>query len=173
MPEECIYYCYDSGYTCLLKRRKTGYSSIDSDTVHRYCWNYQYDDCPMYRKRDEYWDSWSGCGGDSSDGCFLTSACVEAKGLPDDCRELTVLRRFRDAYMRNTEQGQADILDYYAIAPDIVNRIRREEDPLAVFERIYRELVLPCVALIDEGQNEEAYEKYKEYTLMLKSAYSG
>ena len=32
-------------------------------------------------------------GSGSSAGCYLTSACVEAKGLPDDCQELQTLRR--------------------------------------------------------------------------------
>ena len=32
--------------------------------------------------------------GTSSGGCYLTSACVESKNLPDNCHELTVLRQF-------------------------------------------------------------------------------
>ena len=80
MAEECIFYYYDNGYSCALKREKEGNSSIDSDIVHRYCWGYHYEECPRYKNRNS----------SSSTGCFLTSACVEAKGLPDDCRELTV-----------------------------------------------------------------------------------
>ena len=186
MSEECVYYYYDNGYSCRLKKRKTDYSSIDSDTVQRYCWDYQYEDCQMYKNRDESWEDWDGDksradwngsdskkGDNSSDsgGCFLTSACVVTKGLPDDCRELTVLRAFRDGYMRTTEQGEADILEYYMIAPIIVERIKRDGNCVKVFERIYRELVLPCVALIEEGWNEEAYKRYKDYTLMLKTTY--
>ena len=51
MADECFYYYYDSGYSCALKREKEGNSSIDSDIVHRYCWGYHYEDCPMYKKR--------------------------------------------------------------------------------------------------------------------------
>lgn len=186
MSEECIYYRYDGGYTCRLKKLKTGYSSIDSDTVHRYCWDYQYEDCQMYKNRDESWEDWNGDksrsdwnGSDSkkddnssdSGGCFLTSACVVAKGLPDDCRELTALRSFRDGYMRSTEQGRADILEYYSIAPIIVERIKRSGNCVREFERIYQELVLPCVSFIEEGRNEEAYSKYKNYTKALQKIY--
>ena len=152
----CSYYWWNNHYAC----RKSG-KDVNEDIYQKYCKNYNYDDCPIYK----------GDSG-SSDGCFLTSACVDAMGLPDDCRELTVLRAFRDNYMRTTEQGQADILDYYTIAPDIVKRINESGDSQSVFERIYRELVLPCVALIDEGQNEKAYGKYKDYTLLLKKAYN-
>jgi len=31
----------------------------------------------------------------SSFGCYLTTACVDAKNLADDCRELTILRKFK------------------------------------------------------------------------------
>lgn len=49
MADECRYYYYDSGYSCMLKREKEGSSSIDSDTVHRYCWGYHYEECPRYK----------------------------------------------------------------------------------------------------------------------------
>ena len=52
--------------------------------------------------------SWSDNGG--SGGCYLTTACVVAKNLPDDCEELTALRNFRDTYLRNHENGEEDIL---------------------------------------------------------------
>src|SRR6185295_8850185 len=32
--------------------------------------------------------------------CFITTACAQAQGLPDDCEELTVLRGLRDDYIR-------------------------------------------------------------------------
>ena len=160
MAEECIYYYYDSGYCCALKREKEGNSSIDSDIVHRYCWGYHYEECPRYKNRD------------SSGGCFLTSACVEAKGLADDCRELTVLRAFRDGYLRSTENGESEIKEYYHVAPSIVAKIKAEANSLAVFERLYKELVLPCVEFIDKGMNKEAHELYSSYVQKLKLEYS-
>ncbi len=162
MAEECAYYYYEGGYCCALKRKKEGYSSIDSDTVHKYCWGYNYSECPRYHAEHP-----NGSGG----GCFLTSACVEAKGLADDCRELTVLRSFRDTYMKSTETGNADICKYYHTAPTIVENIKKLPNALDVFEKIYDELVIPCVNLIDNGNNEEAYSKYKNYVETLASTY--
>lgn len=162
MAEECSYYYWDAGYSCSLKYATEGSSSIDSDTVHRYCWGYHYQDCPRYRAKSS---------GGSSSGCFLTSACVEAKGLADDCRELTVLRAFRDNYMKSTEAGNADICRYYHIAPTIVENIKKRPNALEIFEKIYDDLVIPCVDLIDNSKNEEAYQKYKCYVETLAKQY--
>ena len=160
MAEECKYYYYDSGYSCALKRRKEGYSSIDSDIVHRYCWGYHYEECPLYKNEHS-----------SSGGCYLTSACVEARGLNDDCHELTILRAFRDGYMRSTPSGSADICEYYHTAPSIVAQIKSLPNAKAIFDQIYSDLVLPCVTLIENGNNREAYIKYKEYTKSLQLQY--
>lgn len=159
MAEECSYYYYDSGYSCALKREKEGSSSIDSDTVHRYCWGYHYEECPRYKEYKEE---------QSSSGCFLTSACVETKGLPDDCYELTTLRKFRDEYLAKQDCGQCDIAHYYHVAPAIVESIKKREDAGAVFERIYNELVIPCVKLIEDGDYVSAHNKYREYVTMLE-----
>ena len=56
MAEECQYYHYDSspwgyGYTCLLKQSQDKDRTIDSDWVHKYCWNYNYNDCPFYQAK--------------------------------------------------------------------------------------------------------------------------
>lgn len=150
MADECRYYYYESGYCCALKREKEGSSSIDSDTVHRYCWGYHYEDCPRYKSYHS-----------SSSSCFLTSACVEAMGLPDDCHELTVLRNFRDGYLRSLPTGQEEIAEYYAIAPSIVAAIQQRENALSVFDGIYEQLVLPCVRYIEAGENEQAHALYR------------
>lgn len=162
MAEECAYYYYDNGYSCALKREKEGNSSIDSDIVHKYCWGYHYRDCPRFSASN---------GGSSSGGCFLTSACTEARGLSDDCEELSTLRAFRDGYMKSLPQGQADICKYYHTAPAIVEKIRSLPNANDVFDNIYTELVLPCVELIHAGNNEEAYTKYRDYVKLLQGQY--
>lgn len=95
----CPYYWYNQHFAC----RKTG-KDVNEDTYYKYCRNYDYSDCPIYKGQD-------------SSGCFLTSACVEAKGLPDDCSELSVLRHFRDSYLAGIEEGKAEICEYYHVAP--------------------------------------------------------
>ena len=122
----------------------------------------RYRDCPIYKHE----------GNSSSSGCFLTSACVEVKGLPDDCHELTTLRTFRDNCMRSTPEGAAEICEYYHVAPGIVGKIRQLPNAVEVFNRIYDELVIPCVKLIEAGNNQEAHEAYRNYVQKLRSEYA-
>ncbi len=164
MGEECVYYYYDAGYCCALRKRKEGNSSIDSDTVKKYCWGYHYNDCPRYRGEK---------GGSTGSNCFLTSACVEAKGLPDDCYELTTLRIFRDGYLKSQSCGECEIAEYYAVAPRIVEKIRLCDNQMEIFDQIYEELVLPCVKFIEHGDNANAHELYRCFVRNLKRRYLG
>lgn len=148
MGDMCFYYAWKYGdYYCQKKEER-----IPDDIYQKYCKNYNYGDCPIYR------------GEDSSGGCFLTSACVEAMGLADDCYELTVLRRFRDTYLQSRAEGGALIRKYYEAAPEIVRKIKRKSDCGAIWQEIYREMVQPCVLLIEKGRYEEALEYYKNKT---------
>ncbi len=149
----CPYYWYNYHYAC----RKTG-KDVNEDIYYKYCRGYDYSDCPIYK-------------GNDSSGCFLTSACVEARGLPDDCHELTVLRRFRDEYLKQTETGAAEICEYYHTAPAIVEKIRSLPNAKEIFDRIYTELVLPCVTLIEAGQNTKAHDIYRGYVKKLQMQY--
>ena len=107
-------------------------------------------------------------GSSSSGGCFLTTACVTHKGLPDDCRELTVMRRVRDEWLVHQPGGKEKIDEYYRIAPGIVKKIGMREDCVGVWEKLYQKYLLPCVAAAEEGKNETAYEIYCEMIEMCK-----
>jgi hypothetical protein len=98
--------------------------------------------------------------------CFLTTACTSALGLPDDCRELTVLRRFRDTTLAETAEGRALIAEYAQIAPRIVEAI---DDP-AVYDWIY-DVIRECVDAIDSGQPQRAVERYRVMVLALADTY--
>ena len=97
----------------------------------------------------------------------MTSACIRARGLPDDCEELMTLRRFRDEWVANTPQGSGEIREYYRLAPQIVKAVNARPDAPEVWDRIYRELVLECMDLIRKGKSGETYRLYKSYTLSL------
>ena len=154
----CPYYTWRSDYYCIKQERE-----VPSDTYYKYCRNYDYDDCPIYKDGDL---------SASSEGCYLTSDCVRAMGLPDDCHELTVLRRFRDTYLKGIPGGAEEICEYYHIAPTIVAAIDQKNDRLAILRRIYENMVLPCVNLIEAKQFEQAHLLYREQTVKLK-AYIG
>ena len=115
----------------------------------------------------------AGSGNGNSGGCYLTTACVVAKGLPDNCMELETLRSYRDGYLKGREGGLADIETYYSVAPKIVDAINALADSNSIWQDIYNHLVLPCVELIGKGQMEEAYKLYKESVSGLSSKYLG
>lgn len=159
--DECVHYYYDSGYCCSILKENTGKSNVDSDDVKKYCWGYHYEDCPVYKK---YHSS-------SGTVCFLTSACVEARGLPDNCDELQTLRLFRDTYLKSLMNGPMEINEYYKIAPAIVTKIKQCTNATELFDDIYTSLVLTCVELIKAGKNEEAHQLYRGYVKQLGAKY--
>lgn len=106
----------------------------------------------------------------SNEGCFLSSACVHARNLPDDCEELTVLRSFRDSYVKMLPGGMEEVELYYRSAPAVVRQILRSDDPEMQWERIYNELVQPCVEDIKSRRYDEAYLRYKQFFLSLEDA---
>ena len=78
------YYCKCKNCAYIDPTERSGYKW--------YCESYgSYEDPDKVRECRRYKES-----GSSSGGCYFTSACVEAQGLPDDCHELTALRKFRD-----------------------------------------------------------------------------
>ena len=99
--------------------------------------------------------------------CFLTTACVEWRGLPDDCLELTLLRWFRDNYVRNIPGGRSLIRRYYAMAPAMMIAINCRPDRERILSRIYR-TVRHCVRAIQMENWEAALQEYQGMVLKLR-----
>lgn len=110
-------------------------------------------------------------GDSKGTGCFVTTACIHTKNLPDDCYELETLRKFRDTYVVLQPTGKEDIALYYKNAPAIVNKINELPNAHQIFCDLYQELVLPCVNLIEEEEYANAYDLYMNTTLRLKDEY--
>jgi len=115
--------------------------------------------------------SGSANGGSGTEGCFLTTACVVAEGLPDDCEALETLRGFRDGWLRKRAGGQLMVREYYEIAPRIVEKINARPDAEAIWKRMYAEQVLPCVETIKQGEYEAAFRMYRSWVAELKDRY--
>ena len=109
--------------------------------------------------------------GSDSEGCYLSSACVMAKGLPDHCEELETLRLFRDEYLARQPEGRAEIEQYYTTAPVIVEVINRLPNHLEIWNRVYEELVEPCVRMIHANQLPQAHQFYRTYASKLAHSY--
>jgi hypothetical protein len=107
---------------------------------------------------------------DSVGGCFLTAACTAARGLPDNCMELQTLRAFRDGYMKHqASDGMAMIKEYYKTAPAVVSAINARDDAPKIYDWMYRDLVVPSVRYIRQGQNARALDHYAVFFSTCKS----
>lgn len=103
--------------------------------------------------------------------CFIATACIKVKGLPDDCFELNVLRAFRDKYVKSLPQGEQLISEYYLIAPRILERINQTVSPRDVYLGIYEQLVLESLRLIQAREEGKAFENIVNIVNGLKQEY--
>ncbi|MGB9618662.1 MAG: CFI-box-CTERM domain-containing protein, partial [Desulfomonilaceae bacterium] len=95
------------------------------------------------------------------EGCFLTTACLRVRGLPDNCAELQELREFRDEYVRKRADGEEILREYYSLAPMVVSCIDRSSESSQIYEALYERFVERSLELIRAGRNEEALCYYR------------
>jgi len=104
-------------------------------------------------------------------GCFITTATVQSRNLPDDCHELTSLRAFRDTFMKKDEIMKDEVEEYYKIAPTICANIDKEENASEIYDEIYQKWIKDAVFACDSGDKQKAHDIYKEMVLELKEKY--
>lgn len=103
-------------------------------------------------------------------GCYLTTACVQHKGLPDDCRQLTVLREFRKTYVRNLPGGKEILIEYAMKAPVIIEGIKNSGKAEIEYENIFK-MINRTVTMIEQGENKKALQLYFATALYLERRY--
>jgi len=102
--------------------------------------------------------------------CFITTACVEARGLPDNCPELNTVRAFRDNYVRALPNGEEILCEYYEVAPQIVAGINGADNRQQVYLNLYEDLI-SAVELIRQGKDNEVFRNYLRILSELKQRY--
>lgn len=107
---------------------------------------------------DSYFTSSSGSGSGSL--CFITTAVCEYFGKDDDCEELTILREYRDNWLRKQSDGAKLVTDYYNIAPIIVSKLKQSLNFSKYCEVLLSEYIQPCLELIKQGKNSDCKELY-------------
>lgn len=108
---------------------------------------------------------------ETSGGCFITTAVCESFSKPDDCFELTTLRKFRDTWLTNQPDGKSLIAEYYSIAPAIVNKINNLAESNQVYEYLWHKYLSPCLNLIKQGENMACKQLYVEMIKALKKKF--
>lgn len=95
------------------------------------------------------------------DDCFITTACIKAKGLPDDCYELVSLRKFRDDFVLIQPNGKKLVRAYYKIAPRIIKKINADNNSKVIYDLLFLQIRKACL-LIDNNNKKKAFELYKD-----------
>ena len=144
----CTYYWWNHNYAC----RKSG-KDVDEDTYYKYCRNYDYDRCPIFKQELP-----------TDRRCYISTACIRSQGLPDTCYELETLRWYRDNILIKTTTGQKDVAEYYELAPKIVAAIEASPSAKDLYLEIYENMIVPCVNYIEGKEYLAAYELYKKTT---------
>lgn len=152
------------------------------------CWGWRCDWCGTFEPSDSGWipSGWKKAAGkdfccqrcaDSylsnhpdSGGCFITTAVCQSRNLPDDCEELTILRKFRDEYMKPSELNR-EVEEYYLIAPKICKSIDSHSDSSKIYDEIYERWIKKSVTAVKNGEFENAHNIYKKMVLSLKEKY--
>jgi len=100
--------------------------------------------------------------------CYITTACVKAENLPDDCEVLQTLRDFRDNHLRNLPNGSRLIQAYYDTAPQIVAAIERKPNSNDLFKRLFDTEIVPTVEMVRQGDYAQALKKYAAMVVGLR-----
>ncbi|MBX2933771.1 MAG: hypothetical protein KF825_05965 [Ferruginibacter sp.] len=108
---------------------------------------------------------------DDDEECFITTACVTEKGLADNCDELTTLRSLRENYMRQTPQGETLLAEYQTLGPAVVAAISHCENRKEIYDYLYQNMITPSVAMIKNGEYQDAVDWYQGFSKELKMKY--
>lgn len=108
---------------------------------------------------------------DDDTGCFITTACVTERGLPDNCDELETLRSLRENFMRNTDQGKELLKEYLLLGPAVVASVSECENRSAIYDYLYQHMIMPAVDMIKNGDHQKAVDWYEGFSRQLKKNY--
>jgi len=163
----CPFYEYYHGNYCKIcqKTIPRNVYRIFCDTTSAYA------ECPHYVDKMKS-TSGMGCLGYPFPGFTVDDMYAFGEAL----LLFITMRDLRDDYIAAISGNKDDIANCYdaisqIIEPQIVAQINKLPDAHSIFDGIYTELILPCVALIEQEKFHEAYVMYKDYTTDLKEKY--
>lgn len=103
--------------------------------------------------------------------CYITTAVCRSLGKPEDCEELMLLRKFRDEYMQQSEEGEKCVKAYYNIAPSIVKSIDKLPDRDEIYFDIWKKYLAPCIEDIKKNKQKECTVRYTEMVYDLQKRF--
>jgi hypothetical protein len=106
-----------------------------------------------------------------SGGCFISTSICRTLGKPDDCRELQLLRGFRDSYVRSLPHGDALIREYYAKAPGLLALIEASSEGKALLRDLYARYLRRCLSAIELRRHGDALAIYANMMAFLEARF--
>ena len=103
--------------------------------------------------------------------CYVTTAVCLSLGKDENCREIRMLKDYRDGFLSAQEDGPKLIDEYYDIAPTIVNRINKRADAKDTYKKIYQNYISPCIDLIDQEKYTDCKKLYMQMMHVLGQEY--
>lgn len=94
--------------------------------------------------------------------CYLTTSMCEILEKPDDCFELTEMRKLRDTVMLNNPKYDYMIEEYYKTAPEIVVKLKNSNSKNEIAQTMQASFILPISNLMKKKENDAAVSKYLE-----------
>ncbi len=92
--------------------------------------------------------------------CYITTIVCNILGYDDNCELLTILRNFRELYLKQNEKFLHLLVEYDIIGPNISYEIAKENN-YSFCLIILQGYLIPCVNFIKNNQFEEAINIYK------------
>lgn len=103
--------------------------------------------------------------------CYVTTAICQGLHKGQDCKEVQLMKAYRDDYLALQEGGEEITREYYDIAPTIVKRIAKEASPEAKYQYLWEHYLRFCVSMVENGKYEECKETYMQMIEELKREY--
>jgi len=173
--EKGLYYDSRTGSQISAREAHERKAGLHSDLEEAYIKNRDLKNAQKHRdlakRYKEHSRDLSNDPNDRAAACYITTACVKAEGLPDDCPELQTLRFFRDNHLANQPRGGDLIQEYYSTAPLIVQAINTKPEAHEILCRIFDGDITTAVSMIQRGDNEGALKHYMQMTDRLKGEF--
>lgn len=156
----CQFYTFQSAflggdYWCDAENKR-----VNDDIYYRYCRNYSYDECPVYKK---YVNSGS--------GCYLTTIVCKVLGHDDQHPVLNTMRNFRDQVLQQQEEYYPILNDYDHIGPIIAMKIDHDPQKQILSKLYYDYYLIPVTKCIERNDYTLAVHIYTHMTQSLICRY--
>ena len=115
---------------------------VDSGTYYKFCRNYDYDDCPIYKYEDR-------------SGCYLTTIVCSVLKQNDDNETLNTLRYFRDDVLQNNDNYYDILKAYDIVGPVLSYKISNDKDKEIMSNFLYNKFLMPIAKQIGRASCRE------------------